>query len=193
MKPKQARPKSAYKERATSFERDLNLGAIAEIQKDGWTVGLFILQLNPNRGKALSNLRFVLGFESTGIHTHLSEDAYEQLQTRLEKALQEIPPGIKLSFSLSLSPNDRDCQTALSELVDQTALIPVKFLLLSELARKQELKRQGIRKRATLQIYVTPVPRPQPTPRHRTRPHSPCPQTGGVGVAALSERPQPSG
>jgi hypothetical protein len=135
--------------RLSPFEDYLDLATMLKIRLRGREVGAYLL----TKGKG--NYRFVFGFDCQGIHTTLRDGQIDTIFDNLEGGLKDLPPGERITLHLGSFSSDAKRQEELSKLVQQAPSDDLKFLLMGEKARIQELTRLGVRKPKFLRIYVT--------------------------------------
>ncbi|MEN8445740.1 MAG: hypothetical protein ABG776_12085, partial [Cyanobacteria bacterium J06555_13] len=133
------------------FEDSLHLASLARIELRGRRVGTSILV----KDKDANNLRFVFAFECQGIHsTTTYERAVQTLET-LESGLKDLPEREQLTLHLGTFSSDQVRQEDLNQLIGRCSDNPLKFLLMADQARVQQLSQQGLRKPKFLRLYVT--------------------------------------
>jgi len=137
--------------RLTPFEDALNLATMLKVRLDGRDVGAYIL----SKGNQKDRFCFVFGFECRGIHTTLRPEQITAIVNNIEAGLKDIPYGEKITFHLSSFSSDQQRQEELASLTKSATSANIKYLLMSERARIQELTRSGIRKPKFLRIYAT--------------------------------------
>ena len=137
--------------RLTPFEDTLHLASMLRVSLDGRDIGAYIL----TKGTRKDRLCFVFGFDCWGIHTTLSTEQINTIVTNIESGLKDIPFGEEITFHLSSFSSDNQRQKELISLIEETRSRDIKFLLMAERARVQELTLAGIRKPKVLRIYVT--------------------------------------
>jgi hypothetical protein len=135
--------------RLSPFEDHLDLASMLNIQLRGREIGAYLL----TKGKG--SFRFVFGFECKGIHTTLKSDQIDSIFDNLESGLKDLPQGERLTLHLGSFSSDAERQQELMELIDRAPSDDLRFLLMGERARVQELTRLGVRKPKFLRLYVT--------------------------------------
>ena len=135
--------------KVTPVESEFQLLSLLKINLQGKEVGGCILK----KGEANYTIEFA--FECRGIHTTLRNDAVEPVFDAIEAGLKDLPDGESLTLHLSSFTNDTSRQLALDQLIAQTDLPELKFLLMGEKARIQEITRAGIRKPKQLLLWTT--------------------------------------
>lgn len=131
-----------------AFEDSLDLVTMVRFASGDREVGAYLLK----RGK---QYQLVFGFECQGIHPVQSEAEITATLEQLEAGLQDLPQNESVTIHCSIFAGDTVRQQELSSLTEKTESDPLKFVLSSERARVQELKRDGIRKPSTLKLYCT--------------------------------------
>ncbi|WP_066384078.1 MULTISPECIES: hypothetical protein [unclassified Anabaena] len=137
--------------RLTPFEDALHLATMLRIALDGRNIGAYIL----TQGTQKDKFCFVFGFECSGIHTTLSQEQIEPIFNNIESGLKDIPDGERMTLHLGSFSSDQQRQTELADLIKRAPSRDIKYLLMAERARLQELTNAGIRKPKFLRIYVT--------------------------------------
>ncbi|MGJ5674491.1 MAG: hypothetical protein ACR9NN_12900 [Nostochopsis sp.] len=145
--------------RFTPFEDALHLGTMLRVSLEGRDIGAYILA----KGNQKDQFCFVFGFDCQGIHTTLRPEQINTILSNIEAGLKDIPEGEKMTLHLGSFSSDKQRQEELASLVKKTPSPDIKYLLLSERARIQELTRSGIRKPKFLRIYVTYTIEPDAT------------------------------
>ena len=77
------------------------------------------------------------------------------MPTYLEAGLKDFLPSESVTFHLGAFKTDRDRQSSLASLIKRSPIDEVKFLLLGERQRVQELALSGLREPKLLKVYVT--------------------------------------
>lgn len=137
--------------RFTPFEDALHLATMLRISLDGRDIGAYTL----TKGNQKDRFCFVFGFDCQGIHTTLRPEQINTILNNIEAGLKDIPEGERITLHLGSFSSDKQRQKELASLVKKSPSPDIKYLLLSERARVQELTRSGIRKPKFLRIYVT--------------------------------------
>ena len=137
--------------RLTPFEDALHLASMLRVSLGGRDVGAYIL----TKGTQKDRFCFVFGFDCLGVHTTLSAEQINTIVTNIENGLKDIPFGEEITFHLSSFSSDSQRQQELVSLIEKAPSRDLKFLLMAERARVQELTLAGIRKAKVLRIYVT--------------------------------------
>jgi hypothetical protein len=154
MKPKigkQSVKVAGNETRLTPFEDALHLATMLRVCLNGRDVGGYIL----TKGIQKDRYCFVFGFECEGIHTTLRSEQIDTICNSIEAGLKDIPDGERITFHLGSFSDEKERQQELSELIKNTTSTDIKYLLMAERARIQELTRTGIRKPKFMRIYVT--------------------------------------
>lgn len=138
-------------ERLTPFEDALNLATMLRISLGGRDIGAYIL----TQGTQKDRLCFVFGFECRGVHTTLRTEQIDQIIGNIEAGLKDIPVSEQITFHLGSFSSDAQRQEELASLIKNVSSKDIKYLLLAERARIQELTNNGVRKPKFLRIYVT--------------------------------------
>jgi len=137
--------------RLTPFEDALHLSTMLRVSLNGRDVGGYIL----TKGAQKDRFCFVFGFECQGIHTTLRPEQIDTICNSIEAGLKDIPEGERITFHLGSFSDQKQRQQELTQLIKKTSSADIKYLLMAERARIQELTRTGIRKPKSLKIYVT--------------------------------------
>ncbi|MFQ4145162.1 hypothetical protein [Chlorogloeopsis sp. ULAP02] len=145
--------------RLTPFEDALHLATMLRVSLNGRDVGAYIL----TKGTQKDRFCFVFGFDCRGIHTTLRPEQINTIFNNIEAGLKDIPNGERMTLHLGSFSSDRQRQKELAALVKNTGSPDIKYLLMSERARAQELTRSGVRKPKFLRIYVTYTIEPDTT------------------------------
>jgi hypothetical protein len=143
--------------RLTPFEDALHLATMLRVALNERDIGAYIL----TKGTQKDRLCFVFGFECRGIHTTLRSEQIDTIFSNLEAGLKDIPNGERITLHLGSFSSDKQRQKELAALIKSTSSQDIKYLLMSERARVQELTRSGIRKPKFLRIYVTYTVEPE--------------------------------
>ncbi|MBD2775553.1 hypothetical protein [Iningainema tapete] len=145
--------------RLTPFEDALHLSSMLRVALDGRDVGAYLL----TKGNQKDQFCFVFGFECRGIHTTLTTDQIDTICNNIEVGLKDIPTGERMTFHMGSFSSDKIRQKELTELIKKTTSPNIKYLLMAERSRIQELTRSGIRKPKFLRVYVTYTVEPNST------------------------------
>ncbi|BAY71436.1 hypothetical protein ACN23B_02335 [Anabaena sp. FACHB-709] len=145
--------------RLTPFEDALHLSTMLRIALDGRDVGAYIL----TKGTQKDKFCFVFGFECKGIHTTLRKEQIDTIFNNIESGLKDIPEGERMTLHMGSFSSDQQRQIELTDLIRRTPSRDIKYLLMAERARAQELTAAGIRKPKFLKIYVTYTIEPSST------------------------------
>lgn len=143
--------------RLTPFEDALHLATMLRVALNERDIGAYIL----TKGTQKDRFCFVFGFECRGIHTTLRSEQIDTIFSNLEAGLKDIPNGERITLHLGSFSSDKQRQKELAALIKSTPSQDIKYLLMSERARVQELTRSGIRKPKFLRIYVTYTVEPE--------------------------------
>ncbi|AFY46678.1 hypothetical protein Nos7524_0773 [Nostoc sp. PCC 7524] len=145
--------------RLTPFEDALHLSTMLRIALDGRDIGAYIL----TKGTQKDKFCFVFGFECRGIHTTLRKEQIDPIFNNIEAGLKDIPDGETMTLHMGSFSSDQQRQDELTDLIRRAPSRDIKYLLMAERARVQELTKAGIRKPKFLQIYVTYTIEPSAT------------------------------
>ncbi|QLE55681.1 hypothetical protein [Nostoc sp. TCL26-01] len=145
--------------RLTPFEDALHLATMLRIALDGRDIGAYIL----NKGTQKDRFCFVFGFECQGIHSTLRKEQIDTIFNNLESGLKDIPEGERMTLHMGSFSSDKKRQAELTDLIKRASSRDIKYLLMAERARTQELTAAGIRKPKFLKIYVTYTIEPNAT------------------------------
>ncbi|NEP48178.1 MAG: hypothetical protein F6K65_04815 [Moorea sp. SIO3C2] len=131
------------------FEDDCKLASFLEVRIDGSDVGAYILR------KGEASYKFVFGFECRGIHTTLRQELIDPVFDAIEAGLKDFPEQETLTIHLKSFTDDTDRQNTLNQLIKGTDSNELKYLIMGEKKRIQDLTKGGIRKPKTLYLFVT--------------------------------------
>jgi hypothetical protein len=145
--------------RLTPFEDALHLSTMLRIALDGRDIGAYIL----TKGTQKDKFCFVFGFECRGIHTTLRKEQIDPIFNNIEAGLKDIPDGETMTLHMGSFSSDQQRQDELTDLIRRAPSRDIKYLLMAERARVQELTNAGIRKPKFLKIYVTYTIEPSAT------------------------------
>ncbi|MBD2250985.1 hypothetical protein [Nostoc parmelioides] len=145
--------------RLTPFEDALHLSTMLRIALDGRDIGAYIL----TKGTQKDKFCFVFGFECKGIHTTLRKEQIDTIFNNIESGLKDIPEGERMTLHMGSFSSDQQRQAELTDLIRRAPSRDIKYLLMAERARAQELTAAGIRKPKFLKIYVTYTIEPSST------------------------------
>lgn len=136
------------------FSEQIALERVAELRFDGQTVGALILIRTNSHERQL-----VVGFTTEGLHSHQDAVAAENLLTKLEQGLKQLPGGESLTFHCSKYACDKPRQAQLDSKLKRANSPIQKLEILSKKQRIQELKTSGHRQRIeiTLSCTITPT------------------------------------
>ncbi len=113
-------------------------------------LGAYLLKKNQS-----SPWQLVFGFACEGIHSFLSSEEIDGVFDQVEAGLKDFLPSESVTFHLGAFKTDRDRQSSLASLIKRSPIDEVKFLLLGERQRVQELALSGLREPKLLKVYVT--------------------------------------
>lgn len=132
------------------MENYLHLQAMVSIRLRHCHLGAYLL-----KKKKSSPWQLVFGFACEGIHSFLSAAEIDGVFERVEAGLKDFPQSESATFHLGAFKTDKDRQASLASLVKRAPTDEVKFLLMGERQRVQELAAAGWREPKALKIYVT--------------------------------------
>lgn len=89
--------------------------------------------------------QLVFGFSCQGIHSFLSAAEIDGVFDQVEAGLKDFPQSESVTFHLGAFKTDRDRQASLASLIKRAPTDEVKFLLMGERQRVQELAASGLR------------------------------------------------
>ncbi|MGB7443436.1 MAG: hypothetical protein WA919_20415 [Coleofasciculaceae cyanobacterium] len=133
----------------TPFEDAFNLSSFLRVNLYGKQVGGCILRKGEN------SYMVQFGFECLGIHSTLRPEQVEPVFDALEAGLKDLPEKESLTIHLGSFTNDKQRQEELSQLLRANSSNEIRYLIMGEKARIQELTKQGIRKPKFLRLYCT--------------------------------------
>ncbi|MEQ8469125.1 hypothetical protein [Coleofasciculus sp. E1-EBD-02] len=137
------------KQKLTPVEGEFQLLSLLKINLQGKEVGACILK----KGEANYTIQFA--FTTKGIHTTLRQEAIDPIFDAIEAGLKDLPDGESLTIQLGSFTDDSSRQRDLDQLISKVNSSELKFLLMGEKARIQELTRTGIRKPKRLLLFCT--------------------------------------
>ena len=132
------------------IENYLHLQAMVSIRLRNRHLGAYLLKKNQS-----SPWQLVFGFACEGIHSFLSSEEIDGVFDQVEAGLKDFLPSESVTFHLGAFKTDRDRQSSLASLIKRSPIDEVKFLLLGERQRVQELALSGLREPKLLKVYVT--------------------------------------
>ncbi|MGH2413528.1 MAG: hypothetical protein ACRDEA_07525, partial [Microcystaceae cyanobacterium] len=132
------------------IENYLHLQAMVSIRLRNRHVGAYLLKKNKS-----SPWQLIFGFACEGIHSFLSAEEIDGVFDQVEAGLKDFPQSELVTFHLGAFKTDRDRQASLSSLIKRSPTDEVKFLLMGERQRVQELAASGLREPKLLKVYVT--------------------------------------
>ncbi len=135
--------------RYSPLEDYFQLASMLQISLGGRNIGAFILRKGTNGFK----IRF--GFDCRGIHSTLRSEEVGPVFNAIETGLKDLPDNEELTIHLGSFISDDERQNQLATLTSSAPNQELKFLIMGERARVQELTRSGIRKPKFLRLYVT--------------------------------------
>ncbi len=135
--------------RATPFEDEFQLVSMVRIELRGKRIGAYLLKKREN-GYMLQ-----FGFECQGIHTTLRSEQVEPIFDAIEASLKDLPEKERLTIHLGSFTSDAARQAQLKDLCQQAPNSELRYLLVSDRKRVQELTDMGVRKPKFLRLYST--------------------------------------
>jgi hypothetical protein len=133
------------------FEKELALEYLLKFEIRGRSVSCYVLK----QGSSANLLQFVFGWESKGFHTTLSDEQESSIFDAIQSGLKDIPDEESLTVHFGSVKADRDRQQQLQDLYELADTPELKFLIMGEKARVQELSSLGLRKPKFLRVYAT--------------------------------------
>jgi hypothetical protein len=130
------------------FEDEMHLECICNLAFRGREMGAYLLR----NGHQLS---VVFGFQTSGIHPLLSTEQDELALAQLEAGLKGFRPGDRLRIHLRSFANDRDRQSELQSLIDDTDSTETQFLLMSQQRSIRDLTLQQNRQSKQIYLFAT--------------------------------------
>ncbi len=137
------------KQRLTPVEGEFQLVSLLRFNLQGKEVGGCFLK------KGEANYQVQFAFTTKGIHTTLRPGEVDPVFDAVESGLKDLPDGESLTIQLGSFTDDSSRQLELDELISRTPSSELKFLLMGEKARTQELTRSGLRKPKQLVLFCT--------------------------------------
>jgi hypothetical protein len=128
-----------------AFEDEFHLCYFVEYEYEGKKIGAKLLQ---KPGK--EDYQVLFTFECKGIHPSLRINQLESALDQLENGLKELPRDEKLMIYMRSYTESTDRKWQLQDLVEKTTSPELKFLLVSEIQRLEQLTEKGIRKNKSL-------------------------------------------
>jgi hypothetical protein len=135
------------------FEKELALEHLLKFQIRGRSVSCYVLKQGSSSDSNL--LQFVFAWEAKGFHTTLSQERESLVFDALQSGISDIPDGESLTVHFGSYNSDMDRQKQLQRLFELANTPQLKFLVMGEKARVQELSNLGLRKPKFLRIYAT--------------------------------------
>jgi hypothetical protein len=139
------------KVRYSAIENHLHIQFPMRFELRDRTVGALVLAPN---GKG-DRFKFVFGFDCKGVHNALTTQQQEKIFDSIESGLKDLPNGETMTIHFGSFSTDDERQRDLQQMMDETQIPQVKFLLSGEKQRIHDLTRQGLRKPKFLRLYVT--------------------------------------
>jgi hypothetical protein len=146
------------KEVLTPFQRDVNFISFIKFTVEGKEVGAYLSQ------KKEGTYKLVFGFDCAGVNPTVTEVALEDIFTRIEGGLKDIPEKETLTFHLQSFAEDIDRQLELNDLIEKVKANEdpnrahsklLQGLIFSEKERIQALRIEGMRKPKVLRLYCS--------------------------------------
>ncbi len=134
----------------TPMEDYLHLQAMVSFELRHRQVGAYLLRKNPSKPWQL-----IFGFECEGIHSFQSSAEIERVFDVIEAGLKDFLPGETVTFHLAAFKTDSERQPELASLIEEAPTDELKFLLLGERKRTQELAAAGMREPKRLRLYIS--------------------------------------
>lgn len=142
--------------RLNPFEDWLDLITLVRLKRDAYIVGAYLLSRQQKISDSNSSLQLTFGYSCTGIHPLFnSQEQIEAIAKAFENGCKEIPQGERFTFRWSSFCDDSDSKEYLVNRIDKSVSLESEFLDWGQLARIQELTRERVRKKITLNIYTT--------------------------------------
>lgn len=145
--------------RFTALEKAIELRSMLQINLQGRSLGAYVL----HDGKDNNNFTIKFGFECRGIHHTLRTEQIDPVFDAIVSGLKDLPSEENLTINLSSFTDDISRQEQLQKLVDSAPNTELKYLLIGEKCRIQQLTQQGIRKPKTLRLFCTYTVNPDTT------------------------------
>ncbi|BAY59313.1 hypothetical protein NIES2135_61900 (plasmid) [Leptolyngbya boryana NIES-2135] len=130
--------------------------------KDGSTASCIMLQSGK---KGAESLQFIFGWTCKGLHTSLTPRQEEDAFDAIEAGLKDLPEGERITFHMGSFASDAQRQLQLDQLIELAPTPQLKFLIMSEKQRVQDLTwkvdhngvrhPKGLRKPKFLRVYAT--------------------------------------
>jgi hypothetical protein len=139
------------KVRYSAIENHLHIQFPLRFELRDRTVGALVLAPNDKGDR----FKFVFGFDCKGIHNALTARQEETIFDAIESGLKDLPNGETMTIHFGSFSHDDQRQHDLQQMLEQTQISQLKFLLKGEKQRVRDLTSQGIRKPKFLRIYVT--------------------------------------
>ena len=153
MKP--TSPKISVKEGSKNFnmapiENYLHLQTMVSLRLRNRNIGAYLL-----RKTNTSPWQLVFGFACEGIHSFLSVEEINEVFDQVEAGLKDFPQNESATFHIAAFTKDKERQSNLAKLFKDSPSNEIKFLLMGERQRIQELAVTGLREPKTLKVYFT--------------------------------------
>lgn len=157
---KQAKVKSG-KSSLRPIEDEFSLECAVRFEMRGRSAAAWMLQTGD---KGNESLKFVFGFEVKGVHTTLKPEQEDGIFDAIEAGLKDLPEGESMTIYMSSFASDRQRQAELDKVIAGAPNPQLKFLLMSEKKRVDQLTwatasgkkvARGLRKPKTLRVYCT--------------------------------------
>jgi hypothetical protein len=143
------------------IEDEFTLECAVRFELRGRRAAAWMLQTGDQGNESL---KFVFGFEIKGVHTTLKPAQEDGIFDAIEAGLKDLPEGESMTIYMASFASDRQRQAELDQVITNAPNPPLKFLIMSEKKRVDQLtwatagKRKiakGLRKPKSLRIYCT--------------------------------------
>ena len=134
--------------RIKPIENDFHLTDIICYEFEGNNIGALLLQ----KGE---RYRLVFGFSSQGITNVIAQSEIDDIFDPIEAGLVDFPADETLTIHQSFFVDDSQRCTELDGLIEQCTSPELKFFLLAEKQRTQQLSAKGLRKKIELNFYCS--------------------------------------
>jgi hypothetical protein len=135
--------------RYAPLEDSFQFVSMLRISLGGRRIGGYVLK------KELNSFKIRFGFECKGIHSTLRSEQIDPIFDALEAGLKDLPSNEELTIHLGSFTTDTERQSELASLVKIAPNKELRYLLMGDRARVQELTKKGVRKPKFLRLYVT--------------------------------------
>lgn len=137
------------KYKAKPIEDVFSLASMVQYSMDGIEPGAYLLK----KKEGVYQIKF--GFECMGIHPVMRDESIEPTINALEAGLKDLPEHEDLTVHLSCFRGLGEREKELKDLIKNCQSPRLKYLLMSQLARLQELDSEGVRKNIKIYLYCT--------------------------------------